>query len=148
MSTEELIKRPILEILSAEELREIITPSIDGPREYSLVVNSFIFRADFAFDLPDGSWLFIEDDDAQRAVSNLAKYWMWMGFNKINYGVHLFHIIGPGLPSHKELCQFISAKISHYFPAFQYELIVAKDWKSLGWREELKDLIHSLANKF
>jgi hypothetical protein len=63
-------------------------------REFPLSVGNHTHFADFAFRLAcDHSWLFIEDDDGQRATSNAAKYWLWIESNSIADPVHLVTVV-------------------------------------------------------
>ena len=101
--------------------------------------------ADFAFRLVmDNSWLFIEDDDAQRAIGNAAKYWRWMTLNKIAVPVHLVHIIGPGLDSHKKLAAFICEQANKDHRQFKYYQILTENWEDKGWKHSFVATIGSI----
>ena len=68
--TENLVKAPITELLRDGHLHNFLIQADDEPhREYPLRAKGITFRADFASELRQGGWLFVEDDDAQRAAS-------------------------------------------------------------------------------
>jgi hypothetical protein len=61
--------------------------------------------------LPSGK-LFVEDDDPQRALSNLIKYWLWCTRRAEIKVTYLIHIIGAsGESVHLKHCDFVAAKM-------------------------------------
>lgn len=143
--TEELIKRPIEDMLGAEEYKDLFSCPDNGPcREYPLFEGGKM-RADFALTLPHEGWLFVEDNDAMHAPTNLTKYWMWMKEQAVKSDVFLIHIIGPGYPDYRRLCEFIQGEIKKSQPGFRYTLILTKDWEEPTWRERLRDTLDSIS---
>lgn len=143
--TEEHVKRPIEDVLGAEEYKDLFSCPDSGPcREYPLFEGSGM-RAHFALTLPHEGWLFIEDNDAKRAPVNLIKYWMWMKEHAVKSDVFLIHIIGPGYPDYRRLCEFIQGEIKRSQPGFRYTLILTKDWEEPTWQERLRATLDSIS---
>lgn len=142
-ATEDFIKAPIAAL--AAERATVLLPPADGPvREYPLVVaGERRFRADWAFRLRSGGWLFIEDDDSVRALHNVAKYWMWMEEHDVREPVHLVHLIGPG---HLDLPGFVGRKAFEDRPGFDYRPRPIADWRTPDlWVPMLGALLDEIA---
>ena len=134
LRTEDLIKRPI-ERLAAERYGAALRVPKRGARAYPLPVGGRTYRADFAYRLPDDAWLFVEDDDAARAVANVAKYWRWLDAAPAGTRAHLVHLIGPRGPGAIELASFVSEQV----PAslLDYRPIAVEDWHGGAWLDAL-----------
>lgn len=142
--TERLIKEPIRALLRTRS--ELIHAPDDGPdREYPLVAgdDGRHFRADWAFHLVGGGRLFIEDDDAARALHNVTKYWMWMSARDVRERVHLVHLVGPGA---SDLAEFVGRRIQAERGSFRYYLLRVADWDDADtWTTALARVLDSLA---
>ncbi len=132
--TEELIKAPI------EKLVHERFASVSLVREYPLGIQGRPrrFLADFAFRLPEGGWVFIEDDDAARALHNVAKYWMWMEDQDVSGVVHLVHLIGPGA---RELPRFMGELVERANPRFRHHVVEVERWEDEAWQDDLATII-------
>lgn len=91
------------------------------------------------------SWLIVEDDDAQRSLGNLCKYWLRLSEQEQPAPLYLIHLIGPGLDSQKRLCSFVSERITKEIPAFRYEMIRGSNWHQEDWLPELADTLTRIA---
>ena len=79
------------------------------PREYPLDDRC---AADFCYDVLPSGKLFVEDDDPQRALSNLIKYWPWCTRRPKIKLTYLIHIIGDhGESVHLKQCNFVAEKM-------------------------------------
>jgi hypothetical protein len=132
-------KDRIASALQAPDLQRI--SDADPVRERPFETSESTFRADFACALAGGGWLIVEDDDAQRALSNLCKYWLWMSEQDRPVPFYLIHLIGPGGNSHKRLCAFVSDKIVAEHSGFCYRQIRVSDWRESDWEPELADAL-------
>ena len=67
----------------------------EGSREYPLGILDNIGQADFCWQFGQDGRLFIEDEDdnSQRALNNLIKYWRWCDQNPKIGPIVLIHIL-------------------------------------------------------
>jgi hypothetical protein len=143
--TEKKIKKPIADLFAQHPFRDAIIVSAQVPsRERVLPGTSF--KADFAFELSSGGWLFIEDDDAQRCLGNFVKYWFWMEQQKISVPASLVHVIGPGDPGQKLMLKFLQEKAHVTLPNFQSEVIFTESWDTEAWLEQMRVALRRLLN--
>jgi len=97
----------------------------NGAREYLLEDRC---KADFCFKIKPQGCLFIEDDDAQRASSNLVKYWIWCAAHRENRPVHVIHIVSPKRSAYVKNVQFLGKRMEESIPDFKYHLISIESW--------------------
>lgn len=133
--TETLIKEPIRRLI-AERFCDVLTSPTGGDaREFTLrLPDGQTFRADWAFAVPSGGWLFIEDDDAARSLHNLTKYWMWLDATGQEGRVDLIHLVGPGQHA---ITEFTARMAEAAHPAFHYHLVEVPAWSDTAWITEL-----------
>lgn len=96
-------------------------------------------RADFCFRIKPNGYLFIEDDDGVRGLSNLVKYWMWC-LEKPERPVHFIHILEQSRSAELAKIAFIVDKMHDSLSGFQYHEIFIKNWQVSDelWLPELR----------
>lgn len=120
-------------------------PSI-GIQEYPLDITGKKAKADFRFEFAGSGLLFIEDEDdnAQRALNNLAKYWRWCKENPKYQPVHVISICGPE-NINTDNFKFLKKKIETDLIHFKCHMINhsgSENWHQAGadWHKELENV--------
>ena len=145
--TEMNIKQPILDLVR-REFGSILEPPNSGvpPQEFQLKALQTIFKADFAYRIKQGGWLFIEDDSDGTCLSNLLKYAAWIGETKPKMPVHLIHIIAPMDSGWIKLCRLEGERLNRTITNFTHIVITTPDWPEQNpkWldclRQEIKKI--------
>lgn len=116
-----------------------------GAREYPLKMPPRTCYADFCYDFGTAGKLFIEDDDAERGLNNLVKYWRWCLLNPGQQPVHLIHIIGADNGVCLDHCLFIKERMEKELESncFKYHILtINKQWHAFeGWLPKLKEIL-------
>ncbi len=133
------------EALRCAEIRRLFESDAPPVREREFRASGIPYRADFACALTGGGWLIVEDDDAQRALGNLCKYWLWLSEQEHSGPLYLIHLIGPGLDSQKQLCSFVSEKVVQEIPGFSYDMIRVNNWHERDWMPDLNETLVRIA---
>jgi hypothetical protein len=131
--TEHKIKTPIATLFQESPFCDEL---IFIAREYQL--DGTKFRADFAYQTKDGGWLFVEDDDAQRCLSNFIKYWRWAECH-VDQHVSLLHLIGPRGDGPLLLLEFVRQKSHAALPNFSSQIVQTANWETSEWIGKFKD---------
>lgn len=139
-----------LEVLIDSFGKYFIKPS-SGAREKTLAINGKNVYADFSYDIKNGGKLFIEDDDAPRALNNLIKYWRWCFMNEKYKPIHLIHIIGELDSIYIDHCRFLKEHIENELSRnqFHYHLITHNNqWSNPDkWLLKIKYTIEEIILK-
>ena len=134
--TEHKIKAPIVALFQEPPFRdELIPPNGRSVREYQL--DETQFRADFAYQTKNGGWFFVEDDDAQRCLSNFIKYWRWAECHTDQH-ISLLHLIGHSGAGPLLLLEFVRQKAHAALPNFSSQIVQTKNWETSAWIEKFK----------
>lgn len=106
-------------------------------------------RADFRFSMRPAGVLFVEDDDAARAINNLIKYWPWIEKNPDTGPWHLVHVIESSRPAQLKNLQFLAQKMEAAVPGFRFHLITIKSWSEAveTWLPQLRRTIELIAHE-
>ena len=127
-------------------------PAGGTPREFPLENRC---RADFGYEFPLGR-LFIEDDNANTAMSNLVKYEVWCAARPTIKTVYLIHIIGvPGqsrfLGEAISRSNEIKARLQPLGIRFEYRHVVHVgygEWHNpkAKWLSEVRSLLETIVH--
>lgn len=105
---------------------------VSGVRESPLIGRC---KADFCYELKPSGKLFIEDNDPQRAVNNLIKYWEWCLKYPSERPILLIHIIGTKNMSKRnvyfEHCEFLKERMEKDLQQLNYYIVPITDWNTL-----------------
>lgn len=146
--TEKCIKKPILALLAEPSFLRKIHPAKENgnPREFPLQALHTTFRADFAYRIVRGGWLFIEDDSDKTCLSNLLKYSAWIREAKPELPVHVVHIISPKDSGWIRLCELQRKKLVSEIEGFNHAMIKTKDWPEHdpAWLRQLRRLLKDI----
>jgi len=119
----------------------IFQPAKGNVRQFILEVAGEPYKADLAFRIDGRNWLFIEDDEAQTADHNAAKYWRWIEYCKVTQPIYLVHIIHSNSKgdylSARLLAKFICEKMKEQHTNFNYYPIETCNWEDEDWKEQL-----------
>jgi len=81
-----------------------------GAEEYPLDLSGSGGRADYCYEFEESGKLFIEDDDAPRALNNIIKYWRWCLEHSQQHPIVLIHVIGFLGGIQIDHCQFLKSR--------------------------------------
>lgn len=120
-------------------------------KEYPLEICQKTAKADFCYEFGQSGRLFIEpeDDGAQRAVSNLVKYWRWCKENPVYRPVYLISICGPN-NINIDHCNFLKKNIeTDLGQSFRYYMINhvgADNWHdhNSDWLDQLSYIVDNI----
>lgn len=123
--------------------RRFLTLS-SGPREY-LLQNKC--KADFCFPMSPRGILFVEDDDAARAINNLIKYWIWAEKHPDYQPIHLIHIVETSRPAQVENLKFLAGKMQQFVSNFTFHLITLDNWQlpDETWLPRFRETVKKIA---
>ncbi|WNM56381.1 hypothetical protein [Candidatus Nitrospira allomarina] len=124
-----------------------------SPREFPLRLSDCIGRADFCYEFEESGKLFIEDDDAPRAINNLIKYWRWCLEHHEERPIVLIHIIGDMGGIQIDHCQFLKTRMEKDLTKskFRYHIIQiegkANAWATPeSWLAEVRKILSEIAS--
>ncbi len=118
-------KTAIMELVEDSDRRGLFKKPNQGVMEYPLLLSSGSARADFCYEIGSRGRLFIEDEDAPKALNNLMKYWRWCADHPGMRPVHLIHVIGTDQSIFVDHCRFLRPRIEDDLKAngFRYHIV-------------------------
>jgi hypothetical protein len=123
---------------------------VEGIQQYPLIISSSTGRADFCWEFGATGRLFVEDEDdqSQRALNNLVKYWAWCDQNPDFGPVYLIHILGHENTLNVKNARFIGHKMELLLNSmpFQYHSIThsgSANWHNIDadWLQILQNIV-------
>lgn len=111
--------------------------------EFKLSDEGRPFRADMCYQANTGGYLFIEHDNAQTGLNNLAKYWLLVDQKRLCSQLFLIHIIDNKRPAATRLCKFIGQRFKDATNA-KYFLLEVSDWHNSEWRDRLVEVLNEI----
>ncbi|WHZ17050.1 MAG: hypothetical protein OJF52_003901 [Nitrospira sp.] len=148
--TEMNIKQPILDLVKREFGSMLESPGSGiPPQEFPLKALKTTFKADFAYRIKQGGWLFIEDDSHGTCLSNLLKYAAWISETKPEMPIYLIHIIAPKDSGWVRLCRLEGERLNRTIINFTHIVISTPDWPEQNpkWLDFLRQEINKI-NRF
>jgi len=141
-------KRAISDLVEDPAWRGVFRRPDLGVMEHPLALSNRSGRADFCYELGGGGRLFIEDEDAPRALNNLLKYWRWCADNPGLNPVHLIHVIGTADSVFVDHCRFLQPRIQEDLKTngFRYHIVTLDcHWtEAERWLPEVRDILDEI----
>jgi len=149
MDTPASYKEQIMNLLQDSSWQGLYKAPQSRVKEYVLTMPYGTCYADFCYELGSTGKLFIEDDDAARALNNLVKYWEWCISHPDQRPVHLIHIIGEDNGACIDHCKFLKERMERELVRndFNYHIItIGREWHAPEkWLFKLKEVLTQIA---
>lgn len=139
MATQDEIQQPLEALMMTPPYCHYFTPPEAGVGEFRLGGARRPYRADACYVVRGGGYLFIEHDNAQTGLNNLAKYWHLIASKKLAGPIFIVHLIDDKRPGASQLCRFMGDRFEQdLHPAVKYFLHEVSDWHAPAeWQGKL-----------